>query len=330
MRVLIFSEDFEVALQCIAAANSISDKSPSLATASVGASAREEAVRFADYGMDSVYFNGDARLDTYDAETVSQLLERIVRERSMEGVLIGSTRRGKEIAGRLAVRLKVGCATDCTRIYLREGSIFTERMVYGGRGLATLRFKHYPFVVTVARGHFEAARQGAVRVADPMEFTAAIDFPKKKLLHADRAVKNADISRAGIIVSVGRGFKSKEDLQMAYDLATLIGGVVACSRPISSDYGWLPEERQVGLSGRTVRPKLYLALGISGQIQHQVGMKDSGTVMAINNDPNAPMADVSDYFVEGDLYQVLPELISRLSRSQGSTKNSQTTGSTDG
>jgi electron transfer flavoprotein alpha subunit len=298
-----------MAVECISAAKSLGESVRIIAVA-LGSKASELERLLSESGADEVYTNKDYRLDDPDPEIVASLLGGLLQETKSEGLLFGSSRRGKEIAARTATRLRVGCATDVIDIASREGSTLVKRQVYGGKGVATLRFKTNPFVVTVAKGYFDPPERAVGRVSIVKELHLLGLLSRKKIVNQPHDRTPAvDISRAEVVIAVGRGFRKKEDIRMAEELANLMGGVLACSRPISADYAWLPEDRQVGLSGRVVKPRLYVALGISGQIQHLVGMRSSRTILSVNTDANAPIVESSDYFVQADIYEFLPALI---------------------
>lgn len=234
-------------------------------------------------------------------------LENISKKVNPDLVLISSTKKGKELAGGLAARLKIGCIADAMRL-TSEGSDFSaDRLVWGGNAIASVTSKG-PTVVTIPLRAYERASTPSnpevVKVTDFSPGPLRVVVTGKK----EKPKGQVSIKDAEIIVSAGRGFKKKEDLAMLEDLARVINAVVGASRPLTSDLGWVSEDRQVGLSGTTVKPKLYIAVGISGQIQHLTGMRESKVIVAINTDKNAPIFQECDYGIVGDLYVVVPEL----------------------
>ena len=245
-------------------------------------------------------------------------LEAVCKKASPEYLLVSSTKRGKELAPSLAARLALGCISDAMRPEIVNGGLSAERLVWGGNAIATVASKG-PAIATIPLRAYERASGSStpniIRIDDFQPRPSRVTFLGKK----EKPKGQVNIKDAETIVSAGRGFKKKEDLAMLEDLAKLLNGVVGASRPLTSDLGWLPEDRQVGLSGTTVKPKLYIAVGISGQIQHLTGMRDSKLVVAINSDKNAPIFQECDYGALGDLYAIVPELTKALRAQLGRT-----------
>ncbi len=236
----------------------------------------------------------------------------VLSEREFDLMLLPSTRDFKEVGARVAARKGISYLSDAQELGL-SGRLAVTRMVFSGRGVEKLETS-LPAVVTIDADSFEPV-SGEPSSVDELGVSCS---PKVNLIERKERKAEVDLSKAEIIVSVGRGLKKKEDLEMIRELASLLGAEVACTRPISADFKWLPEERHVGMTGVRVKPKIYLALGISGQIQHVVGFRDAETVIAVNTDPDAPISEVSDYFVVADLYEVVPKLIEEIRRRKGS------------
>jgi electron transfer flavoprotein alpha subunit len=227
---------------------------------------------------------------------------------------MASNRIGKEIAPRLASKFNSCSASECISAELNENKdLRITRVVYSGNGVATQEFSSKPQIITLAAQTFKPkprddAKSGEI-IDKPVEDIAT---NVKVVNVSERSSGAICIEDAEFIISCGRGIKNKEDIQMIKDLAGSLKGEIGCSRPIASDLKWLPTEHWVGLSGHKVKPKIYIACGISGQIQHLAGMRDSDIIIAINKDPEAPIFNAADYGIVGDIYKVIPELVQQL------------------
>lgn len=269
---------------------------------------------------DRVLVLGDA-LASPLAEAAADALEGACRQEGAELVVLPATVRWREVAAQLSFRLGGGCATEVLDLRRDDvGALLADRLLYGGLVVATVALRP-PAVVTVAVLAATDAGASFAELAPAVETAGA--EASKRLLERKRLVAEAaeaegaerppaDLSTAGRIVAAGRGLRRREDLPLIEALAAALGAEIACTRPIADDLKWLPEDRKVGLSGRTVRPSLYVAVGISGAIQHLVGMRDSGVIVAINSDPRAPIFQAADFGVVGDLYEIVPRLTAAL------------------
>jgi electron transfer flavoprotein alpha subunit len=222
--------------------------------------------------------------------------------------LIGGNLRGKEMAARIAARLNTGLCSDCTLINL-EGQLQMERLMYGGAAVQTLSINSRPQMGTIPPGSYQApepqsSRQGKVRTLEA-PIPSGVQVIERKTSPAG----SGDITAAKVIVCAGRGIENQEDMGMLQELAEILGAELACTRPISEEKHWMTEESCIGLSAKEVKPALYIGVGVSGQIQHVVGIREAGIICAINSDENAPIFESADYGIVGDLYQVLPALI---------------------
>lgn len=238
-------------------------------------------------------------------DVAAEALGRAAKELEPSVILIGATRNGREISARLAAKLGWGCLSEATKLSIQGKDLLAERSVFAGKVVATVA-SPMPAVCTVKGASYAKsfAEGSQVREFEVGQISGATRLVSRKKKEAGAV----DLKKAKVIVSAGRGVKRKEDLPILESLAKDLGGALGCSRPLSSDLGWLPEECHIGLTGVTVKPELYVAVGISGQLQHIAGMKDSKVVVAINTDKDAPIFQASDYGIVGDLYQVVPAL----------------------
>lgn len=312
MKALVFSEDLEIQKELLAGARNVSQDDP-VAAVILGSEGEQTANELIRFGADRVYVAHSEKLRSFQVEPYTDAIESLAREFSPDLVMIGGTRRGRELAPRLSTRLKSGCIAECLDLKIEEGQLAMGRVVYIGKAVAYLVCNTLPAVCSIRPHSFEKAssdRQGEVQNFDP-----ALREPRSVITdRQERPKGNANLTEAKVIVSVGRGMKKKDDLPIIQELADAIGGEVGCSRPLSSDLGWLPEEHHVGISGLSVKPLLYIAIGISGQLHHLVGIRDSRIIAAINIDKEAPIFNASDYCVTGDLYQVVPKLMAALKK----------------
>ncbi|MDI6839900.1 MAG: electron transfer flavoprotein subunit alpha/FixB family protein [bacterium] len=256
-----------------------------------------------------VFVIEDEKLKNFNAESYQIVLSNILKKEKPSLTLIGHTAFGIDLAPAIGTELNIPVATDCIGIDVEDNNLITIRQMYGGKLNARLCFsKSEQFVITVRQGAFvpqEANLNGElVTIQSPL--TQEPDY-RKFVEYLEAVVGEIDITKADIVVAVGRGIKEQGNLHLVDELAKSLGGVLACSRPIV-DAGWLPKDRQVGSSGKTVKPKLYIAVGISGAFQHITGMKGADTIVAINKDPNAPIFNEADYGIVGDLFKVVPAI----------------------
>jgi electron transfer flavoprotein alpha subunit len=307
--VWVFSELPQLTIELLGKGRSLAD---GLGTELVAIVTGSEGQRFIQHGADKVLMMSGPGLSAFQVDTYTDAFANLMTERKPDVLLIGATRNGLEFAPRLAERLKTGCVTEATRLELdaEKRFLLIDRVSLGGNLVETQISKSKPQVATVAKGLFSSIPADASRKGEIINIEPKFNPPSTKLVETrPKPAKGVKLSDAAIIVSFGRGVKKKEDMALVEQFAQAVGGVVGCSRPIAEDLGWLPEDQYIGLSGQKVSPKLYFALGISGQIQHLTGIRNSRIIVAINNDPKAPIFEFSDYNVVADLYQMIPVLI---------------------
>jgi len=304
MKFLVYSEDPEVGAQLTGRARALADQTGGEV---IALTTGEPALCF-KYGADRVVKVdglGEFAVEPYKAAAV-QAVEAV----NPDVVLIGATRRGKELAPRLAAALKVGSMTECTSVDVVDGRVVVERLTYGGSTIARETCTSSPTVLSVPPRTYEKP-EASDRAGEVMELKVIAPEPRVKVLERRSKPKaSADLESASIIVSAGRGFKAKEDLRLLKELAEALGAQMGCTRPISADLGWM--DQWVGISGKKVKPSLYVACGISGTIQHVAGIRDSQIIVSVNSDESAGIHGISDYSIVGDVYVVLPALVKAL------------------
>ncbi len=257
-----------------------------------------------------VFLIQDQRFEAYNSETYEKALTPLITERKPLLTLIAHTSMGMDLAPSLAARLKMPLATDCIGIDVAGETFSLIRQLYGGKVNAAVSFlKKGPYMVTVRSGAFPVSEK-EVLTGELVKFPSPLTdegLAKRFIQYVEAAAGDVDITQADILVSVGRGIKEANNIPMVKEFADVIGGTLSCSRPVV-DKKWLPKDRQVGTSGKTVKPKVYVAIGISGAFQHIAGMKGAGTVIAINKDPKAPIFGVATYGIVADLFKIVPVL----------------------
>ena len=270
------------------------------------------------YKLSRVISAENPELAEYTPDAYTDAMERVVRATSPQYVLLPHTYLVRDYAPKLAARFGKGLISDCIRMKAEGSSVtFTRRIFLGKMDADVKAVGEPPVFVTFQSGAYrgDQAERGEGASVEPMqvEVGEVRMQPEAPFQEVKQAV---DLSKADVIVAVGRGIKSQENIALAQKLAEALGGDIAASRPIC-DAGWLPIDRQIGSSGQTVAPKLYIALGISGAIQHLVGMKNSSTIVAVNKDPEAPIFDIADYGIVGDLFEVVPVLTEEIQKLKG-------------
>lgn len=252
----------------------------------------------------------DGELADYSADYYIEAMGGIIGSRSPQMVVIGHTAMGMDLAPAIAMRSGMPLVTDCLDVTLKDGELEAVRQIYGGKINAYQTMKPAEqYMITLRPGCFPGeADQGKSAEAESLPAPAWKDLRGRKFLnYLEAELEDVDITAADILVSVGRGIGKPENIPIVEEFAESIGATVSCSRPVA-DKEWLPKSRQVGTSGKTVKPKVYIALGISGAFQHQAGMKNADTIIAVNTDPKAPIFNVAHYGIVGDLLQVVPML----------------------
>jgi electron transfer flavoprotein alpha subunit len=323
MKILLITEQHDaqwnrVSFETLAAAQQIAQETKgSISGVVIGKSVGALADELAGYQLGEVLLVEHDLLQKYTPDGFSLALRQVIESAKPDLVLLPHTYQVRDFAPKLAASMQKGLIGDCIGYRHENGKLVFVRQMFQGRTAADVVFTGAaPWLATFQASAFRpdlaAKNAGGKAAVKPMTVELKPEQIRTKPLERFREAKQAvDLTQAPILVSVGRGIKAPENIAMAEKLAKLLGGEICASRPIC-DEGWLPMDRQIGSSGQTVAPKLYLALGISGAIQHVVGMKAARTVAAINKDQNAPIFEVADYGIVGDLFEIVPALIAEL------------------
>lgn len=316
--IMVFAEQRDgnihpISFELLGKAREIADKKGcGVSSVLLGHQMREKAKELIYYGADKVFLYDHPSLKEFDVINYKQNIVNLIREEKPEIVLIGATPLGRSLAPRIAAALKTGLTADCIDLQLDEdGELIQVRPAFTGNIIAHIKTRTRPVMTTVRYKVFKAGERDTDRKGEIVEKEVEIMENVGVRIMRRECVEVVNISDAKIIVSGGRGFRKPEDLKILEELANLLGGVVGASRPLV-DEGWISKDHQIGFSGNIVRPKLYLACGISGSPQHLAGMRDSEIIVAINIDPSAPIFNVADYGIVGDLYEIIPKLIEKL------------------
>ncbi len=284
----------------------------------VGPGKDELAPQIFRLGAAKVYIMENSHLKHYSSSGYTEALKLLIDEIQPEAIFFAATAMGRDLAPRLAAKLGAGVASDCIRVEVREGELMATRPIFAGKALATVRLLRKPAIVTL--------RPNVFSLEEGSEFSG--DVIKKEVSLSEKALQGKvveilkeedaalDVTEAEVVVSGGRGMKGPENFNLLNELcAWLPHATVGASRS-AVDAGWIDHQHQVGQTGKTVSPNLYLAFGISGAIQHLAGMSSSKYIVAVNKDPEAPIFKVADFGVVGDLFQVIPPLKEELKKRQ--------------
>ena len=299
----------------------------------IGSGVKGLADQLAEFGADRVIVVDDPQLKDYRTEPYAHALASVINEYKPEIMLVGATAIGRDLGPTVSARVKTGLTADCTMLEIgdfplnaapgqeqQHNQLLMTRPAFGGNTIATIACPYNrPQMATVRPGVMQKIAPIAGAKANVVEYNPGFTPNDRyvEILKVVKAVKNtANIMDAKILVSGGRGVGSKENFKLLEDLAEVLGGTVSCSRAVVEN-GWLPVDLQVGQTGKTVRPQIYFAIGISGAIQHVAGMEDSDLIVAINKDEDAPIFDVADYGLVGDLNKIVPALTTALKAELG-------------
>jgi electron transfer flavoprotein alpha subunit len=308
-----------VSFEALAAAEKVSQAlGVPVAAVVLGSTVEPLAREAAGYAAEKIFSVDHPLLADYTADGFTAALEQIIQSVQPETVVFPHTYQVRDYGPKLATRFGKAFVSDVVDVKTGNGGLLLVRQLFQGKLSADVKATGQPQFISVQAGAFRAGQPSGgdrpieqfVIQLEPEQIRGKPEAPFRE------AQRSVDLSAAEVIVSVGRGIKEKENLPVVEDLADALGAELAASRPIC-DNGWLPMERQVGSSGQTVAPKIYFAVGISGAIQHLVGMKGSKTIVAINKDENAPIFESADYGVVGDLFEIVPALAEEIRKTKG-------------
>ena len=332
--VYVFAEQVDNKLSGIAfellgkAKDLAADLNAEVAAVLIGSDVKGLADELAAYGADKVIVVDDPELKEYRTEPYAHALASVIEKYKPEIMLVGATAIGRDLGPRVSARVQTGLTADCTQLEIgdfpinpvagkeqKHNQLLMTRPAFGGNTIATIACPdNRPQMATVRPGVMQKLPKEAGRKAEVIEFNPTLEKNNRyvEILNVVKAVGNVEnIMDAKVLVSGGRGVGSKENFKMLQDLADVFGGMVSCSRA-AVENGWLAQDYQVGQTGKTVRPQIYFAIGISGAIQHVAGMEESDLIIAINKDEDAPIFSVADYGIVGDLNKIVPALTEAL------------------
>jgi len=322
MHVLAFAEQREGSIkkssfETVQAARGVADALGAGFTALVvGKDVKQEATGLGRYGAERAVVVEGERLPRHSSTAVARIIAEVARREQATHVFLPASQMGKDLAPRVAVKLDAGLAADCIDLSVEAGDVVATRPIYAGKALLSVRVTTPVKVFTLRPNVFTAhPGEASARVE-----SVTLDLTESDFAAAVRELKVAsgrpDVTEADVIVSGGRGMKGPEHFSLIEGLADVLGGAVGASRAVV-DAGWRPHDEQVGQTGKTVSPMLYIACGISGAVQHLAGMSSSKYIVAVNKDKDAPIFSVTDYGIVGDVFEVLPALTEELRKTLG-------------
>ena len=321
--ILVFAESSgsefrKSAFEAVTEARRLADLSKTEVHAlSIGHRIKDQAGSLGKFGANRVSVADDESLKLFQPDLYRQIALDLAKKINPGVILLPATSTGKDLAPRLAIHLNTVVATECTELEIRDDDLVATRPAYAGKVLLKIKMKGNPKVATLRPNVFTAKEK--VPAISPSIEHLSFEKPTTKMTMKEfvtHGAKKQDLTEAGVIVSGGRGMGGPENYKILEELANVMGGVVGASRA-SVDAGWRPHSDQVGQTGRTVSPTLYIACGISGAIQHRVGMINSKVIVAINKDPEAPIFGFADYGIVGDVFEIVPALTQEMKKYYG-------------
>jgi len=278
-----------------------------------GPGAEQGRARCAEYGAARIYVAADAAVDDFVVAPAAALLAQLVRAKSPAFVLLAGTPQGKEVAGRLAVKIDSGVLTDAVDLQPGDHGPVAEQSIFGGSTIVHSRVRRGTPIVAVRPNAVAPEPAPGAAELSPVSLAGEVSGAKVTARVVAERSERPDLTEASIVVSGGRGTGGAEGFGLIEQLADALGAAVGASRAVT-DAGWYPHQFQVGQTGKTVSPQLYMAIGISGAIQHRAGMQTSKTIVAVNKDPEAPIFELADFGVVADLFKVVPQLLDEINK----------------
>lgn len=310
--ILVFGETKgeelrNVTLEAISVAHKLAEEG-SIQAVLFGSQSDQSIDQLAQYGIEKVYVVEHPNLNNYSSEAYSQALFQTIEEVKPDVVLMGHTAMTKDFAPRVAQKLKLGMVSDVTDIEVQNGQIIFTRPIYSGKAFSKTKIRQGTIFATIRPNNFELIAANPSLKAEVINLTVDIQDLRSIIQNVIKKTSDGvDLTEAKIIVSGGRGVKSADGFKPLQELANVLGGAVGASRA-ACDQGYCDYSLQIGQTGKVVTPDLYIACGISGAIQHLAGMSNSKVIIAINKDPEAPIFEIADYGIVGDLFEVVPML----------------------
>jgi len=319
MSVLVFLDHSDgsikkTSLEAAGYAAKIAEQLQTSAEAIILGNVKDDLAAVGNYGITKVHTVSDAALDKFDSQVYTKIIAQAAESLGADVVVFSNNTTGKAIAPRVSVRLKAGLVAGAVALPDTSNGFVVRKTVFSGKAFANINVTSTKKIIALNPNSYTAvAGSGTAEVAS---FAATIDKPLVEVTDVNKVVGEVPLSEAKIVVSGGRGLKGPENWGFVTELATLLGGATACSRPVA-DIDWRPHHEHVGQTGLAIAPNLYIAIGISGAIQHLAGVNRSKTIVVINKDPEAPFFKAADYGIVGDIFEVMPRIIAEVKKIKG-------------
>jgi electron transfer flavoprotein alpha subunit len=292
----------------------IAELTGTVAEAIVLGTVKDDLAAIGNYGIKKVHTVSDASLDNLDAQVYTKIIAQAAEATTADVIIFSNNTSGKSIAPRLSVRLKAGLVSGAIALPVLDNGFTVKKTVFSGKAFANIAVTSAKKIIALNPNSFNiVTTEGTAEIAP---FAATVEKAKVTVTGVDKVVGEIPLSEAEVVVSGGRGLKGPENWGLVTELATLLGAATACSRPVA-DSDWRPHHEHVGQTGLAIAPNLYIAIGISGAIQHLAGVNRSKTIVVINKDPEAPFFKAADYGIVGDAFEVMPKIIDAVKRIKG-------------